>query len=95
MKKVLITGYFVLMFTLTYVVALAVSTYKSEKVEFKTRVVKKGISETEAHNIGVRVDPPNPDAKIIRIITLNEYRTKKLFGWDLKIDTVSVNYAGE
>jgi len=90
MKKVLIVGYFVLMFTLTYVVGLAISTYKSEKVEYKSRIVEKRVTETELRNLGIVVKPI--DANVKRVITLIEIRTKKTLGWDVRRDTVSVNY---
>lgn len=85
MKKILIAGYFIGMLLLTYATAKSIGTYKSDKVEVKYREHEKTLSDNEINQLGIL---PKENKKIIQKWKTKETRTKSLFGWDTKIETI-------
>jgi hypothetical protein len=89
MKKVLITGYFVSMVLLTFIAVKATATYKSGPVEVNFVNREHKLNDTEVAEHGW-VKEENIDN--IEIFKIKETRTKKLFGWDTKIDTLNIGF---
>lgn len=87
MKKIIISTFFMLMFGLTYLMAKTVGTYKSGKVEVKYRTLDRELTETEIALSKIRHEDGK---KVVEYTHLVETRTKKLLGWDVKIDTTSL-----
>ena len=85
MKKILIAGYFVGMLLITYLTAKAVSTYKSDDVEVKFRKHEHELSDSEISQSNI---VPKEGKNIVTKWETKETRTKKLFGWETKIDTI-------
>lgn len=85
MKKVLIAGYFVGMFLLTYITAKAVGTYTSDNIEVKFREHERELSDTE---ISQRHIVPQEGKNVVEKWKTKETRTKTLFGWDTEVEYV-------
>lgn len=100
MKKILIPAFFVGMILLSYIVAKATASLRLEDIDVHYTTYKDRLSDSEVikinHNRG-----SNPHLKTGSDITnykcydVKEIRTKKFFGWDLKIDTLSEYYLTE
>jgi hypothetical protein len=93
MKKLLITGYFVVTLLLTFLVAKAVGTYKNGNVEIKYRKLSQDISDVEMEDYNRRgVFEKQMEHKegfeFVRYDEVKETRTKKMFGWETKVDTI-------
>ena len=84
MKKILIAGYFIGMFLITYFTAKAVATYNSDNIEVKFRKHEHELSDSEISKSNiVPVDGKN----VVSKWETKETRTKTLLGWETKIDT--------
>ena len=93
MKKLLITGYFIGMLLLTFLVAKAVGTYKNGDTEIKYRKLSKDISDIEMEEYNRRGTfekqmEHKGGFEFVRYDEVKETRTKKMFGWETKIDTI-------
>jgi len=86
MKKILITSYVVGMLLLTFLVAKATAIYKSGEVEVKYRKHERELNDTEISQRHVR---PLPSKNVIEKWQTKETRTKTVFGWETKIDTIT------
>lgn len=84
MKKLLISGYFVGMLLLTFIVVKATATYKSGNIEVKYRKHERELSDTE---ISERRIIPTENKKVVEKWETKETRTKNILGWDTKIET--------
>lgn len=89
MKKLLISGYFVGMLLLTYVVVKGAATYLGEPVEINFRTLTHDLNDTEMDQHHFQREE---HVDYVRETKLKETRTKKFFGWETKIDTLSVGY---
>lgn len=85
MKKIIIGGYFIGMFLLTFLVVKATATYKSDRVEVKYRQHEKELSDTEIAQLNIT---PQENKNVVQKWKTKETRTKSLFGWETKIDTI-------
>lgn len=100
MKKILIPAFFVGMILLSYVVAKATASLRLEDVDIYYTTYKNCLSDSEVTDINYNRGS-NPHLKTGSGITnykcydVKEIRTKKMFGWDLKIDTLSTYYLTE
>lgn len=93
MKKLIISGYFVGMFLLTFLVAKAVGTYKSGDVEIRYRKLSKDVSDVEMEDYNRRKLFEKEMVykhgfEFVRYDEVKETRIKKGFGWETKIDTL-------
>lgn len=86
MKKIIIGGYFIGMFLLTFLVVKATATYKSGSEEIKYRKHEYELNDTEISNAGIK---PVEGKNVIMKWETKETRTKSLLGWETKIDTIS------
>ena len=85
MKKLLIVGYFVGMFTLTYLTAKAIGVYGSGDVEVKFVDHEYEMNDTEISNAHIA---KKEHADVVMQWKTKETRTKSFFGWTTKIDTL-------
>lgn len=86
MKKIIIGGYFVGMFLLTFLVVKATATYKSGSQEIKYRKHELELNDTEISQAGIQ---PREGKNVVMKWETKETRTKSLLGWETKIDTTS------
>ena len=85
MKKILIVGYFVGMSLVTYATAKIISTYKSDNVEVKFRKHERELTDTEISRAYIK---PVNGKNVVEKWETKETRTKTLFGWDTKVETI-------
>lgn len=85
MKKLIIGGYFVGMFLITFIVAKATATYTSDKTEVKYRQHERELSDTEISQRGIQ---PVQGRNVVEKWETKETRTKKLIGWETDIETI-------
>lgn len=92
MKKILIPAFFVGMISVTYLVAKATSTYRLNDTDIMFKTYENSLSDDEisALNDAHRFVTPLPTdgSSVHACYDVKEIRTKKLFGWDLKVDTL-------
>lgn len=100
MKKILIPAFFVGMILLSYVVAKATAsvrmddndlhytTYKEELSDNEVMAINQNRAANDQLIVAERVD-------IFLCHEVRETRTKGLFGWDLKVDTLKSYYLTE
>jgi hypothetical protein len=92
MKKILIPAFFVGMILVTYLVAKATTTQriKDNDIMFKKYTNEISDDEISAMNDAHRFVTPLPteNATVRACYDVKETRTKKFFGWDLKVDTL-------
>lgn len=86
MKKIIIGGYFVGMFLLTFLVVKATATYKSGSEEVKYRKHEYELNDTEISQSGIQ---PREGKNVIMKWETKETRVKSLLGWETKIDTIT------
>lgn len=84
MKKFIIAGYFVGTILLTYLTVILSATYLSGDVEVKYRDHEHTLSDTEISEYQIT---PMEGKNVVMRWQTKETRTKKLLGWDTKIDT--------
>lgn len=96
MKKILIPAFFVGMILLTYVVAVAMTSARMDDTNVSFRTAEYELSDSEVAAVNYTRSEANkfPTEKtdIIKCYDLKETRTKKFFGWDLKVDTLKDYY---
>lgn len=91
-RKSIIAGFFIASILLTILSVYGVSTYKKPvEIDFNDHKVK--IDDSDAEKLGYIIDPTK---RIYKKYSTKTTRTKKLFGWDTKVDTtVAVRYVYE
>jgi len=101
MKKILIPAFFVGMILLSYLVAKAAATFKmDDKNEILYTTYKDELSDSEVTDINYNRGS-YPHLKTGDRVTnykcydVKETRTKKIFSWDLKVDTINTYYVTE
>lgn len=87
MKKILIMSYFFGMLLLTFLTTKAVALYSSDNVEVKYREFNNELSDTEIDSKHIMKEH---NYRYFERIQTKETRTKKLFGWETKIDTIDI-----
>lgn len=84
-RKFIIIGFFIASMLLTILVVYGVSTYK-KPIEVHIENYKIKIDNSEAEELGYLVVP---DKDIYRKYATKTTRTKKLLGWDTRVDTLT------
>lgn len=85
MKKLIIFGYFASVLLLTLLVVKVTATYASGPIEVKYREHSRELSDTEISQRGII---PTKGKDVEEKWKTKETRTKGLFGWETKIDTI-------
>lgn len=85
MKKIIIFGYFVLVFIFSFFIVRATASLKMDGVEVNYRKDDKKLTDQEVIQRNIQIDP---DKEYTEYYELLETRTKTILGWDTKIDTV-------
>lgn len=86
MKKIIILGFFLIMTLLSLFIGKATVYGKMDDVNLKTREIERKLTDKEIIDLKIVT---SPDKKYVHRCIVNEYRTKKRFGWETKIDTTS------
>jgi hypothetical protein len=89
MKKFIIVSYFILMFSLTYIGAKSAIFMRFSDIEIKNRESEHTLNDTEIEKNHIEKEEGK---KVVQVIHTKETRTKTLYGWDTKIDTVSSGF---
>lgn len=92
MKKILIPAFFVGMILLTYVIATATTSMRMDDENIRFETYKHELSDNEIAKINytrpANNQLPTDGRDIIDCYDVKEIRTKKFFGWNLKVDTL-------
>lgn len=99
MKKIIILGFFVLMFLSTYAVVYIATYFKMGNMEVSYETVTDKLTQTETEeynrsNFFQKQLPIREGFRNVRVDEIKITRTKKGFGWETKVDTLK-SYAIE
>jgi len=89
MKKIITTGYFVVILFLSYASAKTIAVLKNGDVEYYNNSKTRTLSDTECVQLGFE---KKDDKNVKELIKIRETRTKSFWGWDTKKDTVYKGY---
>lgn len=85
MKKVIIYGYFIFIGVFSFFLVKGAATLKMDETDINYRKLSDNLSDKEIVEAGIQ---RHDGKKYVKYYETVETRTKKLFGWDTKIDTL-------